>query len=54
MDLVIESARSGAGVIVSTHQLDFIEHADRCLALRDGELIFDGPAKEADLTELVS
>jgi ABC-type multidrug transport system ATPase subunit len=54
LQLVVEMARSGSGVIVSTHQLEFIEHADRCLALRDGELIYDGPAADADMSELVS
>jgi ABC-type multidrug transport system ATPase subunit len=54
LTLVVEAARGGAGVIVSTHQLEFIEHADRCIALRDGELIFDGAAKDADLSQLVS
>jgi ABC-type multidrug transport system ATPase subunit len=54
LQLVVEMARSGSGIIVSTHQLEFIEHADRCLALRDGELIYDGPAADADMSELVS
>jgi ABC-type multidrug transport system ATPase subunit len=54
MELIVESAQGGAGVIVSTHQLELIEKADRCIALRDGSLIYDGPASKADVAELVS
>jgi ABC-2 type transport system ATP-binding protein/Cu-processing system ATP-binding protein len=54
MELIVETARAGSSVIVSTHQLELIEKADRCIALRDGALIFDGPAKDADVDELVT
>jgi ABC-type multidrug transport system ATPase subunit len=40
-------------LVVATHQLDYVGRAERCLALRDGVLTYDGPASEADLTELV-
>jgi ABC-type multidrug transport system ATPase subunit len=53
IDLIGGAAEQGAAVLVSTHQLDFIERADRCLALRDGEVIFDGPASDADVDALV-
>ena len=53
IDLLSEAAKAGAAVLVSTHQFDFIERADRCVALRDGEVIYDGPVAEADIAELV-
>ena len=34
---------AGTAVVVATHQLGFLEHATRCLALRAGEPAFDGP-----------
>ena len=52
-DLIAEAARDGAAVLVSTHQLGFIERADRCLALRDGICIFNGPASELDVDEVI-
>ena len=54
IELVRGAARDGAGVLVSTHQLEFIEHADRLLALRNGELIYNGTARDVDLSELAS
>jgi ABC-2 type transport system ATP-binding protein len=54
IELVRGAAHEGAGVLVSTHQLEFIEHADRLLALRNGELIYNGTARGVDLSELAS
>jgi ABC-type multidrug transport system ATPase subunit len=48
-DLVEE----GAAVVCSTHQLDLVPRATRCVGLRDGELAFDGPASAAKIRELV-
>jgi ABC-2 type transport system ATP-binding protein len=48
-DLVEE----GAAVICSTHQLDLVPRATRCVGLRDGELAFDGPASAGKIRELV-
>ena len=42
-DLLIATAASGACVIVATHQLEFLEHANRCIGLRDGHVAFSGP-----------
>jgi len=42
-----------ATLVVATHQMDYVGRAERCLALRDGVLTYDGPAPDADLTELV-
>lgn len=53
IEMAVEAAADGAAVLISTHQLEFLERAERCLALRDGELIFDGPPSDADLSELI-
>lgn len=42
-ELLVDRARGGACVIVATHQLEFLEHADRCVGLRDGAAAFSGP-----------
>ena len=40
--------------MISTHQLEFVDRASRCIALRDGELIYDGAADSAKVTQLLS
>ncbi len=44
----------GAAVVVATHDPGFVERADRCIALRDGEVTHDGPATTAEVLKLVS
>ncbi|MDQ1421063.1 MAG: hypothetical protein QOJ52_3025, partial [Acidimicrobiaceae bacterium] len=39
-------------VVVATHQMDFVSRAERCVALRDGAVIFDGPPGQVDVTTL--
>lgn len=51
--LIDEAHAGGAAVIVATHQLDFVQRAERCLALRDGDLVYDGPANGANVDQLV-
>jgi ABC-type multidrug transport system ATPase subunit len=41
-ELLVEAASAGAAVVVATHQLTFLEHATRCVALRDGRTEFAG------------
>jgi ABC-type multidrug transport system ATPase subunit len=43
----------GAALLVATHELTTVTAAERVIALRDGELVFDGPAADADPRELV-
>lgn len=43
----------GASVIVATHDPSYVERVDRCVALRDGVVIHDGPATPADVLRLV-
>ena len=41
-ELLVEAASAGAAVLVATHQLSFLDHASRCVALRDGSTEFVG------------
>ncbi|MEN9506526.1 MAG: hypothetical protein RI958_2452 [Actinomycetota bacterium] len=53
LDLFDEAHRSGATVVVATHELGFVSRADRLIALADGELRYDGPPGETDVQQLV-
>jgi ABC-2 type transport system ATP-binding protein len=54
LDLVVDAHGQGATVVVATHSLEFADVAKRCVALRDGELAFDGVASADDVQRLVS
>lgn len=54
VELLGEAVADGASVLVSTHQLDLADQASRCLGLRDGGLIHDGPSNRALVLSLVS
>ncbi len=41
-DLLTAATEAGAAVMVATHQLEFLERATRCVALRDGSVVHDG------------
>jgi ABC-2 type transport system ATP-binding protein len=43
-DLFDESRRDGAAVIISTHRREVVEAADRCIALSEGSVVYDGDA----------
>jgi ABC-type multidrug transport system ATPase subunit len=47
------AAEEGATLVVATHELTFIEHCDRLIALRDGLLAYDGSPADADSEALV-
>jgi ABC-type multidrug transport system ATPase subunit len=49
--LLAEAREAGAAVVVSTHRRDVVGSADRCLALRDGRLAYDGPVDADALGE---
>jgi ABC-type multidrug transport system ATPase subunit len=53
LELLDEVHADGAAVVVATHDAGFVERVDRCVALRDGERIFDGRASVADVLTLV-
>ena len=50
LDLLDEAGDAGATVLVATHSLEFVDRADRCIALRDGEVDYDGPAAKWSTT----
>jgi ABC-2 type transport system ATP-binding protein len=49
--LLDEAAGAGAAVLVSTHRVEVVERADRCVALRDGRVVYDGRPSPAVLDE---
>ena len=53
LGLLDEAREAGATIVVATHTLEFVERADRCVGLRDGELAYDGPASKAQVDKLV-
>lgn len=48
-----DAADAGATLVVATHELSFIEHCDRLVALRDGVIVYDGAPADADSEMLV-
>jgi ABC-2 type transport system ATP-binding protein len=53
LDLFATAGERGATLIVATHELSFVQRVGRLIALRDGELTFDGAPSEADVEALV-
>jgi ABC-2 type transport system ATP-binding protein len=51
--LVEEATDAGAAVILATHHLDIVERSSRCLAIDEGEVVYDGAAKTAEVARLV-
>lgn len=51
--LLDDAATAGATLLVATHELAFVHRVTRLLALRDGELVYDGPPSEVDVNTLV-
>jgi ABC-type multidrug transport system ATPase subunit len=54
LDLLDDAHAEGATIVVATHELEFVKRVQRCIALRDGELIHDGKADGIDVLSLVS
>ncbi|MET0728810.1 MAG: ABC transporter ATP-binding protein [Acidimicrobiales bacterium] len=54
LGILDELHADGAAVVVATHDPSFVERADRCVALRDGEVVHDGPATASEVLQLVS
>jgi len=50
--MLAETKAAGAAVVVSTHRPDVIAAADRCVAIRDGRLAYDGAPDASVLTEI--
>ena len=53
MEVIGDLAEQGAAVVCSTHQLELLEKATRCVGLRDGEVCFDGAPSAETIRELV-
>ena len=54
VELLLAAVADGATALVSTHQLDLADEAGRCLGLRDGSLVHDGPSSRQQVLSLVS
>ena len=50
-ELLAEARASGAAVVVSTHRPDVIAAASRCLGIREGRLVYDGPPEPEAIEE---
>jgi phosphonate transport system ATP-binding protein len=55
MELLVElNQRDGLGVIVTLHQVDYaIRYCDRVVALKAGQVVYDGPATGLDTRQLI-
>jgi ABC-type multidrug transport system ATPase subunit len=51
-ELLAEIRAAGAAIVVSTHRPDVIAAADRCVAIRDGRLAYDGAPDPDTLTKI--
>ena len=47
IEMLKEARDAGAAVVVSTHRAEAADFADRCVALYDGEVTYDGPAERS-------
>jgi ABC-type multidrug transport system ATPase subunit len=54
LELLAEASSAGHTLLVATHELSFLETVGRCVALRDGELLYDGTSRGIDVLSLVS
>lgn len=52
LDAIDGAKAKGKTVLVATHDLDLVERTDRCVALRDGVLVHDGPVDPNELLAL--
>lgn len=53
LELFARAHRDGATLVVATHELNTVDAAERLVALRDGEIIYDGAPGDADPDTLV-
>ncbi|HWJ64474.1 MAG TPA: ABC transporter ATP-binding protein [Acidimicrobiales bacterium] len=53
LELLSEVHAEGAATLVATHDPTYVERVDRSVALRDGEVIFDGQASVEEVLHLV-
>jgi ABC-2 type transport system ATP-binding protein len=53
LGLFDEASAAGATLVVATHDPNFVERVDRCIALRDGRVVHDGQATPDEVLRLV-
>jgi ABC-2 type transport system ATP-binding protein len=53
LELLDDLHAQGVALVVATHELEYVKRVGRCIALRDGELIHDGPVADVDVMGLV-
>ena len=53
LELLHEVHEDGAATLVATHDPTYVDRVDRSIALRDGEVIFDGKASVEQVLHLV-
>jgi ABC-type multidrug transport system ATPase subunit len=51
--LLDEASDAGATLVIATHDPTFVDRVDRCVALRDGQIVHDGAATPDDVLRLV-
>jgi ABC-type multidrug transport system ATPase subunit len=54
LELLDEVHANGSTLVVATHELQFVQRVARCVALRDGQLAYDGVTEGIDVLALVS
>ena len=52
VELLEEVVAAGVTAVVSSHQLDLADRASRCVGLRDGSIVHDGPASRDIVRDL--
>jgi ABC-2 type transport system ATP-binding protein len=50
---LLTSASANAAVVISTHELTFLERADRCVALANGKIAKEGKLAMSEVLELM-
>ncbi len=53
LELLDEANDAGAALVVATHDPTYVDRVDRCIALRDGAIVHDGPATPDEVLRLV-
>jgi ABC-type multidrug transport system ATPase subunit len=54
LELLDQADEDGATLVVATHELGYVDKVSRLIALRDGEIVHDGPPTGANVAELVA
>lgn len=53
LDLLDELRSTGGTTVVATHDAEFADRLDRCIALREGQIVHDGPVSVSSLPALI-